>query len=98
MKRKPSPEVQRRKVAKWRAANWERFSEGKLARNAALRAKAKGAGNTPPDIRRQRSGYRQRTWSTRVGSIGLEIPKLRNGAGVHRCGAEDLGTMRKKVT
>jgi hypothetical protein len=52
MKRKPNPEVQRRKVRKWRAANWERHREGKLARNAALRAKAKGAGDTPPDVRR----------------------------------------------
>jgi hypothetical protein len=49
---KPSPEVQRRKVRKWRAANWQRFSEGKLARNAALRAKAKGAGDTPAEVRR----------------------------------------------
>lgn len=39
-------------MRKWRAANWERFSEGKLARNAALRAKAKGAGDTPSHIRR----------------------------------------------
>jgi hypothetical protein len=49
---KPSREVQRRKVRKWRAANAQRHSEGKLARNAALRAKAKGASDTPPDIRR----------------------------------------------
>jgi putative transposase len=28
----------------------------------------------------QRNGYRERTWDTRVGSVGLAIPKLRKGS------------------
>jgi len=45
---KPSPEVQRRKVRKWRAANAEHFRDTKLARNAALRA---GVRNSPENRR-----------------------------------------------
>jgi len=28
----------------------------------------------------QRNGFRDRTWDTRVGTIGLKIPKLRHGS------------------
>src|SRR5712675_121995 len=28
----------------------------------------------------QRNGYRERAWDTRVGTIGLKIPKLRHGS------------------
>src|SRR5213082_665018 len=28
----------------------------------------------------QRNGYRERAWDTRVGTIGLKIPKLRQGS------------------
>jgi hypothetical protein len=75
--------VQRRKVRKWRAANWERHSEGKLARNAALRAKARGAGDTPADIRR--------AWivlSRRAKRLGMVIDHVAPIAGCRVCGAK----------
>ena len=28
----------------------------------------------------QRNGYRDRTWDTRVGSIGLRVPRVRDGS------------------
>jgi hypothetical protein len=40
---KPSRDVQRRKVRKWRAANRERYLEGAHARSAVRRARQKGA-------------------------------------------------------
>jgi putative transposase len=39
-------------------------------------------GERAPERRtRQRNGYRERTWDTRVGAIELAIPKLRSGPG-----------------
>jgi hypothetical protein len=46
------PSVARRATDKWREANWERFSETKVARNAALRATGKGAVGDSPAVRR----------------------------------------------
>lgn len=42
----------RRKVHKWREANWVHFSRVKVARNAALRATSKGATGDSPAVRR----------------------------------------------
>jgi hypothetical protein len=95
VKRKPDPEVQRRKVRKWRIANWERFSEGKLARNAALRAKAKGAGDTPPHIRRAWivvSRRAQRFGLTIDPVIPLQPCRVCNRRGTHEVGNWQLLT------
>jgi putative transposase len=37
-------------------------------------------GERSPDRLAQRNGYRPRQWDTRVGSLGLAIPKLRKGS------------------
>jgi transposase-like protein len=39
-----------------------------------------GYGERSPDRVNQRNGYRPRDWDTRVGSIELGLPKLRQGA------------------
>jgi transposase-like protein len=39
-----------------------------------------GYGQRDPERTARRNGYRQRTWDTRVGSIELAIPKLRQGS------------------
>ncbi len=36
-------------------------------------------GERTPERENQRTGYRQRPWDTRVGSIELAVPKLRRG-------------------
>lgn len=46
-KRQRATPAHRRKVRKWREANWECFSEAKVARNAALRAKSKEIALSP---------------------------------------------------
>ncbi len=38
-----------------------------------------GHGERSPDRTNHRNGYRTRQWDTRVGSIDLRIPKLRQG-------------------
>jgi len=35
---------------------------------------------TSPQRTNQRNGYRERRWDTRVGTIDLEIPRLRKGS------------------
>src|SRR6201982_2837514 len=37
-------------------------------------------GERSPERINQRNGYRDRSWETRVGSVGLRIPKLRKGS------------------
>jgi transposase-like protein len=37
-------------------------------------------GERSPDLLTQRNGYRERNWETRVGTINLQIPKLRKGS------------------
>ncbi len=37
-------------------------------------------GERAPDRLTQRNGYRPRPWDTRVGTMGLRIPKLREGS------------------
>jgi transposase-like protein len=39
-----------------------------------------GYGERNPDRMARRNGYRQRAWDTRVGSIELAIPRLRQGS------------------
>jgi putative transposase len=39
-----------------------------------------GHGERSPNRINQRNGYRERAWETRVGSVPLEIPKLRKGS------------------
>jgi transposase-like protein len=39
-----------------------------------------GCGERNPERAARRNGYRQRPWDTRVGSIELAIPKLRQGS------------------
>ena len=39
-----------------------------------------GYGERTPDRLTQRNGYRPRPWDTRVGTLGLRIPKLREGS------------------
>jgi len=39
-----------------------------------------GYGERKPSRTTQRNGYRQRRWDTRVGTVGLAIPKLREGS------------------
>jgi hypothetical protein len=39
-----------------------------------------GYGQRSPDLRNIRNGYRWRGWDTRVGSIELAVPKLRQGS------------------
>jgi hypothetical protein len=51
-KRQRATPAHRQKVRKWREANWERFSETKVARNAALRATSKGAIGDSSSVRR----------------------------------------------
>jgi putative transposase len=37
-------------------------------------------GERSPTRTNHRNGYRERTWETRVGTVDLEIPKLRKGS------------------
>jgi len=37
-------------------------------------------GERTPQRVTQRNGYRPRDWDTRVGTVGLEIPRLRQGS------------------
>jgi len=39
-----------------------------------------GHGERTPLRENQRNGYRERTWETRAGTVGLQIPKLRKGS------------------
>jgi hypothetical protein len=39
-----------------------------------------GYGERSPERVNRRNGYRERDWDTRVGSIGLAVPKLREGS------------------
>ena len=49
--------------------------------DAEVSAKAgAGYGERSPDRVSQRNGYRSRAWDTRVGTMGLRIPKLRDGS------------------
>jgi putative transposase len=41
---------------------------------------AAGYGGPPPERVNRRNGYRERPWDTRVGSIELAVPKLREGS------------------
>jgi len=46
----------------------------------ALEKTGAGYGERTPDRITQRNGYRKRPWDTRVGSLELHIPKLREGS------------------
>jgi putative transposase len=39
-----------------------------------------GYGERSPKRVNKRNGYRERDWDTRVGTIGLAVPKLRQGS------------------
>ena len=43
-----------------------------------------GYGERAPERLTQRNGYRPRLWDTRVGTLGLRIPKLREGRATSR--------------
>jgi len=39
-----------------------------------------GYGERNPDRQAHRNGYRERSWQTRAGDVGLQVPKLRQGS------------------
>ena len=43
-----------------------------------------GYGERNPERTTHRNGYRERQWTTRLGDINLEIPKLREGSTFRR--------------
>ncbi len=53
--------------------------EGIMDSEASVQAGA-GYGERSPDRVTQRNGYRSRSWDTRVGTMELRIPKLRDGS------------------
>ena len=53
--------------------------EGIMDGEASVQAGA-GYGERSPDRVTQRNGYRSRSWDTRVGTMELRIPKLRDGS------------------
>ena len=53
--------------------------EGIMDAEASVKAGA-GYGERSPDRVTQRNGYRSRNWDTRVGTMELRIPKLRDGS------------------
>ena len=53
--------------------------EGIMDGEASVKAGA-GYGECSPDRVTQRNGYRSRSWDTRVGTMELRIPKLRDGS------------------
>ena len=52
--------------------------EGIMAAEASAKTGA-GYGERSPERVTQRNGYRSRSWNTRVGTMELRIPKLRDG-------------------
>jgi len=52
---------------------------GIMGAEASVQAGA-GYGERSPDRVTQRNGYRNRSWDTRVGTMELRIPKLRDGS------------------
>src|SRR3954452_10549296 len=55
------------------------FAEAVMSADADAACGA-GYGERSPGRLHRRSGYRERDWDTRVGSIGLAVPKLREGS------------------
>ena len=55
------------------------FAEGLMGAEADVVCGA-GYGERSPERMNRRNGYRTRRWDTRVGSIDLKIPKLREGS------------------
>ena len=54
-----------------------------------------GHGERSPTRINQRNGYRERTWETRVGSVALEIPKLRKGSYFPASWSRDVQARRR---
>ncbi len=55
------------------------FAQKMMDAEAEVRCNA-GYGEVTPDRVNSRNGYRRREWDTRAGTIGLAIPKLREGS------------------
>src|SRR3954465_5568548 len=55
------------------------FAEAVMSADADAACGA-GYGERSPGRRNRRHGHRERDWDTRVGSIGLAVPKLREGS------------------
>src|SRR4051794_28099673 len=55
------------------------FAEALMSADADALCGA-GYGERSPERLNRRNGYRERDWDTRVGSIGLAVPKLREGS------------------
>lgn len=55
------------------------FAEQLMAADAQATCNA-GYGERSPERTNRRNGYRSRAWDTRVGTIGLAVPKLRQGS------------------
>ena len=58
---------------------WGFWSRALMDSEASVKAGA-GYGERSPDRVTQRNGYRSRSWDTRVGTMELRIPKLRDGS------------------
>ena len=57
----------------------EALANGIMGAEASVQA-GSGYGERSPDRVTQRNGYRSRSWDTRVGTMELRIPKLRDGS------------------
>ena len=55
------------------------FAQKMMDAEVEVRCNA-GYGEVTPDRVNSRNGYRRREWDTRAGTIGLAIPKLREGS------------------
>src|SRR5258706_1590251 len=55
------------------------FAQKLMDAEAEVRCNA-GYGEVTPDRVNSRNGYRRREWDTRAGTVGLAIPKLREGS------------------
>src|SRR4051794_41474220 len=68
------------------------FAETMMSAQASAMCQA-GYGERTEERANSRNGYRHRPWDTRVGSIDLAIPKLRDGS----YGAERLLVPRRRA-
>ena len=68
--------------------------EGIMDTEVSAKAGA-GYGERSPDRVTQRNGYRNRSWDTRVGTMELRIPKLRDGATSRVCLSRGVGARRR---
>ena len=69
------------------------FAEAIMSAQASMQCNA-GYGERTTERENSRNGYRTRPWDTRVGTIELNVPKLRRGVSRPRGAAQPTPTLR----